>query len=218
MTSALKKLLIGLSVITILMVLLLLSQIREANTININTQQLPLISPVAVEIPFTKEDPILGNSGSPLTIVALLNFNDNRSREYYRTIADIIRKNPTKARLMVKHYPDNAFFSNPLLIHEALYCAGKQNKFWNYADGLAAGKKTFHEAQLVSLAETSKLSLTAWKTCLTDPATLSSIQNDVAFAKGFGLPPAPTIFLNNKLLNPEEDINLDQLLNSFISP
>lgn len=212
------KLAFSLGVAAILLGVIFVQQIRDAQMINVSTEQLPLILPTTIEIPTAKTEPLLGNPGAPLTVVAYLNFGNAKSRDYYKIISDIVRVNPTKIRLYVKHYPEESFFSNPLLAHQALHCAGKQGQFWQFASALADQTKTPNQNKLTELAEKNKIGIEQWQKCISAEDTLTAIQNDVVFMRGFGLPSAPILFLNNKLLNPQEKINLQQLLTSFIAP
>lgn len=217
MTTALKKLSLGLILITAILVVILVGQIRDARFISTKAQQIPLISSVAVNIPITGDDFILGNPGAPLTIVAFLDFTDTESLRDYRTISALVNKNPTKIRLFVKHHPERAFFSNPVLVHQAAICAGKQGRYWTYLDAIADSKRTLRQTQLTALAEKNQLVMSTWETCLSAEATANALQNDLQIASDLDLPSAPVIFINNKLLNPEETVDLTQLLTSFIT-
>ena len=217
MTIALKKLSFALILITTILVVILIGQINDARIISTKVQQIPLISPVSVNIPITGDDFILGNPGAPLTVVAFLNFADRQSLRDYRTISALVNKNPKKMRLLVKHYPSRAFFSNPLLVHQAALCAGKQGRYWTFLNDVAESKHTLRQTQLTDLAENNQLSMTAWTACLSDEATNAAIQKDLQIVNELILPAAPVIFINNKLLNPEEAVDLTQLLTTFIT-
>lgn len=217
MLPAHKKLLIGLSAITIVFLFILVKQVRTARYIITKTEQMPLISQVSIPIPLSPTDYMLGNPGAPLTVVGFIDFSDERSRTYYSQVTKVVREQPTKVRFIVKHYPGYAFFSDPLLPHKAAECAGAQGKFWEYANLITQDKRTPNEKRLHEFAEQNMLAVKTWEDCLEAEQTEASIIEDVAVGQSLYLPEAPIFFINNKLLNPAEDIDLSQLLTSFIT-
>lgn len=216
--NASKKLWVGLGVIIIIMFIILIEQIKTARGITTQTDNLPLVSPNMVEIPIAITDPILGNPGAPLTLVGFFDITDKKSRSLYAEIAKIIKKRPNKIRFIWKDLPGTGFFTDPLLVHQAAHCAKLQNKFWPYVNDLMTSSRSLRESALNDFAKQENLHLSTWENCLSEQTTKDAIGESVLLARSLQLPPAPILFINNKLLNPDADLDLEQFLSTLITP
>lgn len=213
-----KKLWTGLGVIIIIMLLILIDQIKTARSITTKADNLPLISPNMVEVPILATDPILGNPGAALTVVGFFDLTDTASRALYEQISRVITAHPDKVRFIWKDFPGSGFFIDPVLAHQAAYCAKLQNKFWPYVKDLLTSNHNLRESILRGYAEQENLTMPAWENCLKDQATKDAIGQGVVTAQRLYLPQAPIVFINNKLLNPDADLDLEQFLSTLITP
>ncbi len=212
-----KKLFIALSVFIGLAALLLSWQIRLAKNITTRTKTLPLIESVAVNIPIDKTDPILGNPGAPLTVTEFVDLGNEKSRSIHATIADFVVKNPTEARLIWKDYPSAGIFGgNSFLLHQAAYCAGQEKKFWPFITELLKRRMEPKEAGLKDTAKQARLNIESWWLCANAPTTKQYVTSAAALAQSLNIKSAPAVFLNNKRINLEENIDLAQMLATLI--
>lgn len=216
MTPALKRLILVLGAITVLMLVILAKQIRTAHSITTKPVDLPLLSSNSVDIPITEEDQMFGNRGAKLTVVGFFDINNKLSRQYFLKIYDLVQKNPTKARFVWKFYPEKSLFRDTAIANQALYCAGKQNKFWSYAEKLAAEKRTIKDSRLIEVARELKLNQTLLETCIVSDESLNRVGNDYSLGQSLYLPEPPMVFVNNKLLNLDDTMDLTQLLTSLL--
>lgn len=216
--SASKKLWGGLGVIIIVMLIILVDQIKTAHSITTRAEDLPLISPNMVEIATSATDPILGNPGASLTLVGFFDVTDDKSRELYGHISKLIKAHPDKIRFIWKDFPGSGFFTDPVLAHQAAHCAKVQNRFWPYLNDLMTSSRGLRESVLRDYANQENLNMPAWENCLTDQTTKDAVGQGVVLAQSLYLPEAPILFINNKLLNPDADIDLEQFLSTLITP
>lgn len=77
-------------------------------------------------------------------------------------------------------------------------CADKQDKFWAYHSLLYANQDgenegAFSAPRLRILAEAAGLDLTAWDSCIADPAIRTEVEAESAAARAAGVTGTPTL-------------------------
>ncbi len=206
-----------LSIFIIIGIILLGKQIFES--IHLTTKQGEdfIVSPYNTTIPSdTNNDQTLGNPGSPLTITLFNSFNCEECKNTYKTIASFVRTYPTKAKLVWKDVPQKKLFNNTLLAHEAAFCAGEQKNFWNFVDELYESKHPNKQDELNKIAQKQRLSVNAWQKCITSEKTNLFLQKSITTSQSMNISSVPSIFINNKKINLNKDVNLEELLNSLL--
>jgi protein-disulfide isomerase len=192
---------------------ILAKQIKRSASITTKTKSTPLLSSFAVNIPIDKNDPLLGNPGAPLTLVEFSDLNCVQCAKVHATLYNFVEKYPKDARLIWKDAPaPSVLWKNNNTIHEAALCAGKQNQFWKFVE-LAYGGKN----DPAKIAETLGLNMNQWRECAASEATKQKISAATELARNLGINSAPVIFVNNKMVNLTEELDLTQMLNSFIA-
>ena len=212
-----KRLFILLLVIVSLATLFFIKTFRR--TLSITTQQTntPIISEGMAEILLDKTDPVLGNPGANLNIIMFGDFSCTKCREVYAQVAKVVRAHPQDMRLIWKSAPLGGLFKTAnFLPHQAAYCAGLQNQFWPFAEMAMADKNNLTESGLKKIAEGLKLNTTTWTQCTNSETTKKKITDTVTLLNGLGLRKVPALFVNNKLLDTDAKIDLEEMLNSFI--
>lgn len=229
MTKSNKQLYASLVVLTILMTALLVREINNYKRIATEQATEPLISDNTTPLPDGDPRLILGNKGAPLTIVEYMNLGNNRSKEVHQQLVSFVRKQPLKARLVLKNAPVSHFFSDPTLAHKAAYCAAKQNCsrskneapepcVWSFLDSIIGNNYSLRESGLRKAAAETSMKIDAWWICVNDPATEIAVQKDLSEAVSLQAGEPPLIYLNNRKLNVMHDLDLDNLLTSLIQP
>ena len=84
---------------------------------------------------------------------------------------------------------------------EGAYCAGDQNKFWEYHDTLFTnwtGENVgdFTKEKLIKYAEALDLNMNDFETCLSEGKHKGTVEQDVAEADANGVHATPTFFIN----------------------
>ncbi len=199
---------------------LLIQQIKRAWSITTRPSTAPLISPVSVFIPGEATEPVLGNPGAPLTIMEFSDLGCSRCGEIHMVLADFVSNHPEDARLIFKHAPEQKLFlKSNTLAHQAAYCAGKIGRFSEFVTAIFAAKKSHLDEPLVKrTGEQLQLPMNTWWSCATGTEAEQHITAAIAFNQQLGISEYPTIFINNRWINLKEDIDLAQLLESFITP
>lgn len=214
----LRKFYLILSVAVLAAGLMLYSQILRAGNIETKPAAQPLIEQNFTEITLGATDRPLGNPGSQLLIIGFFDFNEEIDRNYADLIADFVKNNPQAAQFYIKNNLREKLFNtgDRTLPHRALICAGAQKKYWEFLNELTIVKK-INDETLIKIADGLKLNTDTWQHCLTSDVTKQTVAADLALAKNLGLTDTPTIFVNNKKLNLDEDVNLKDLLNKLIA-
>lgn len=210
------RLWLALGSIMIIVVLILIKQIDRTRNISTTVDDRPLISPNAVEIPIGASDPLLGNPGAPLTIIAYLDLGDENSQNIYKTVASLVKKDPTKTRFYFKDYPTEHYFSRKNIIaHQAAFCAAEQEEFWEFTSALIA-KKSINEAALRAAAKSAGLNIDIWWNCTQSTGAQNAVSGALAAARALGVPQSPTILINNHIILNSPDLDLAEFLKTFV--
>ncbi|MFA5128125.1 MAG: thioredoxin domain-containing protein [Patescibacteria group bacterium] len=220
MNASAKKFFLLLVVAIVGTVIILIYQIIKTNKISVNHADKDLIETNAVDIPIDPLDPIIGNRGASITITEFIDYTSADSRDVHKKLVAAVEKNPTKLRLLVKDFPATGLFAGdharPNL---AAYCAEKQSmdKFLAFVPELiSANKKTFTDDDLKTIANKIGLNETAWSACLNSTEAGARIDSSVSLAKTLGLKNAPQIYINNRLVNYLDEIDLDDFLAELV--
>ena len=121
-------------------------------------------------------------------------------------------------RLIWKGSPQASLFSpaDPLP-HQAAYCAGAQNKFWQFIQIALQSKKNTTEAGLKSTAQGLSLDTAKWWQCVKSTDAIQAVASSTLVTKQLGIRTLPVVFINNRWINLDEDIILEDMLKQFIS-
>ena len=213
-----KKLFVLLIGIVLTAGLLFANQIKQARNIVINPTKEPIINTNLTDIPLGATDQILGNPGSPLTLVLFADLGCAECQTVYYSISKFITSHPQEARLFFKDAPSTGWFSDGnILAHQAAYCAGKQNKFWQFIDLVMKEKTNLKEAGLKKTAEALQLNTGAWWQCASSEEAKNYVADNASLAQALGIKTIPALFINNKKINLTSDIDLAEMLNKFIT-
>ncbi|MBI2444081.1 MAG: hypothetical protein HYV42_02465 [Candidatus Magasanikbacteria bacterium] len=217
MSSPHRKLYLLLGFATVILILLFASQWKRARRITTAASPEPLLSPAPVSLPRSPADQLLGNPGAALSVVIFLDLGDQRSRQALRELQGVIERYPREANLIFKDAPFGSVFfvAAHERAHRAAWCAGVQRQFWPFVAALGsrgAGAKDLNQA-----ARDLGLELALWETCTDAASTTQYLSGRAAENRALGIKRLPLIFINNRLLNWTPDLNLAELVESFIT-
>ncbi len=191
-------------------------QIIRTSQITIRQTSTPLISANIINIPTSESEQMLGNPGATTTIVEFVDLNCARCLATHSIIKKFVIQHPQAIRMIWKDAVKPGIFSNFTLAHQAAYCAGKQNKFWEFIDTATANQNNLSEPGLKTIAQNLKLDLEPWWQCTNNPETIRIIADSVKTADQLGVRSLPAIFINNKIINTDKDVNIEELMSRFI--
>jgi len=192
-------------------------QIRKTLNINITQNEEPLISEQIYNISISEEEAVRGNPGAAITLVEYLDLNCSNCVNKYNELNRLVDANPTKLRLFIKTADTSGVFahdSQPANI--AVYCANQQKRYWPFLDSLMSKEKRWSEESLIAAANETKINLAAWNNCRENENAVAAVSLSLQLAKDLGVNLSPTIFINNKRIDPKAEINLTEIINKFI--
>ena len=191
-------------------------QIMRARQITIVRTEAPLISPRIVFIPNSDSEQTLGNPGAAIIVTEFVDIGCSRCLSLHLAIKQFVIKHPQDIRLVWKDNVKPGILSDYTLAHQTTYCAGKQNKFWQFLDIAASQRNNLAEAGLKKIALDLNLNPEALWLCTNSSETKQTIANSTQLADQLGIKSLPAIFVNNKLINTDKDVNIEEMLENFI--
>ena len=192
-------------------------QVKKTLNIDVTKNSTPLVSNQIYNISINDTESPRGNPGAALTIVGYLDLNCSDCVNKYNEIKKLVDANPTKIRLFVKPADTSGLFSHDSkYAHIAAYCANQQKHYWPFLDSLMSKDKRWSEDALAAAAGEAKLNLTAWNNCSENETSAAAINTSLQLAKDLDVTISPTIFVNNKRIDPKTDISLTKIINKFI--
>lgn len=176
-----------------------------------------VISPTVLPIPLDYTEPILGNPGSPLTIIEFSDLGCTKCRETHKLLASFVSSHPSEVKLIWKDLPNQAIFSRDhRLVHQAAWCAHAQKQFWPFVEKVLNRSDYNKEKALKEIAGELRLNITTWWQCTTDVKTQQKMDAAILLAHQLGIRHTPAVFINNKEINLKNDLDLEQFLNSLL--
>lgn len=201
---------VGMSAVAVIIVsigIVAVNKEHAANNVNSNEQEVATNTPVNVEpIDAVNLNNIRYSTGTgDLTFIEYLDLESSFSKKYYTAVKNLQTTYHGKIRFVVKHFPLNV---HPTSKQDAVAaeCAGNQNKFLEYIDGLFAETTPtdgFTKTTLLSVANTLGIDAQKFSTCLENEETLFTVAQDALEATASGATGTPHSILvdaNGKIL------------------
>lgn len=212
-----KKLFLLLIILIACLSLIFYKTIKKTSGITIKKTNIPIVSQQMAYIPISNTDQIYGNPGAAVTIIEFSDFDCVKCRQVHFDLINFVNKNPTKTRLVWKSAQQKKWFStaNPLP-HASAYCAGQQNKFWQFVSSTIADDKNTSENGLKTTAQNLKLDLAKWWSCVNSNEAKQEIASSTILNSQLGINSAPTLFVNNRWINLDTEIKLEEILKMFV--
>ncbi len=123
----------------------------------------------------------LGSSDAPVTIVEFTDYQCPFCRGFENTTFAEIRKkyvDTGKVRFVVRDFPLVEMHPEAMQAAEAAHCAGDQGQFWPMHDALFSDASKLGKNGLIDSAESLKLDIGVFRSCLERGKHKLEIQND----------------------------------------
>ncbi len=152
--------------------------------------------------------PFIGNPQASIVVVEFSDFECPYCKKAAFTLKPLLKPYFDKVKLVFMQYPlDNqcntamqhALHQRACSAAYASYCAGKQDKFWDYHDKLFERQPKFQQESLENIAEKLQLDMDQFKACISDPATQEAIVQDIQQGSKSKVQGTPTIFVNGRV-------------------
>lgn len=166
----------------------------------------------------TTINPSRGLATAPITIVEYGDFQCEFCGSVASELNQLRLEDPEHIRIVWKDFPNEDLHPESTNSAIAARCAGNQGYFWSFHD-LLFTRQVLNTETYTALAESLKLDLSAFQTCVDARTPLPRIQHDFEEGVALQLTATPTIFINDERI--VGDVGLDQLrqiVNKHLSP
>ncbi len=162
--------------------------------------------------PVTASDHVLGNAGAKVVMVEYADFQCPFCGKFFTETTQPVIENYVKTGKIQFVYRDFAFLGpESVKSAEAAWCAGDQNKYWEFHDYLfthqnGENKGGFADANLKAFAKTLGLDTTAFNQCLDSGKYTKVVTDSTTNAGKAGVQSTPNSFIlkNGKVVDTVE--------------
>ena len=169
-----------------------LEGLRKKWTITVNLEQ----PAFALELD-DGASPALGAVKPSVTIVEFSDFECRFCRDVQPVLKQVLESYGKDVRLVFKHLPLEGH-RNSLPAARAAYCAGEQDRFWQFHDTLfAAGDLS--PGLIEQTAADLGLGMARFKECLGSEQSRAAVVKDMEIARSFRIDSTPSFLVNGKL-------------------
>jgi protein-disulfide isomerase len=148
----------------------------------------------------TDGDPAIGPEDAPVTIVEFSDYQCSYCQVWYQqTFAQLMANYPGQIRFVYRDLP-LPMHPEAIPAAEAAHCAGEQDAYWKFHDGLFSGRYTLGRAGYDQIAVDLGLDAAAFNTCLDDHRYTEEVNADAADASRIGLNGTPSFVINGRIL------------------
>lgn len=148
----------------------------------------------------TGERHIRGGKKALVTLVEYSDFQCPYCQAVAPTLQQILQEYGDKVSLEYRHYP-LSFHPMAQPAAEASECAAEQGKFWEYHDALFANQSGLSPELFRNLAQTLKLNVSRFTSCLDSGKYTAKIQAQLLEGQQKGVQGTPGTFVNGELVS-----------------
>lgn len=143
--------------------------------------------------------PARGPADAPVTIVEFTDYLCPFCRRFAtETLPAVLTTHGDRVRYVVRNFPVQPVNQLALPAAEAVECANRQGRFWEYRDALFRAAPPVDPAQLLAHAVPAGLDSAAFGRCVADRATRTLVEQDLLDAWSYGVSGTPTFFVNGR--------------------
>jgi protein-disulfide isomerase len=152
--------------------------------------------------------PSRGPEDAPVVVVEFADFECPHCRLAVSLLDSVLAAHPDKVRLIYKSYT-LSFHQRGEPAARAAFAAGLQGKFWEMEHLLFERQEHLEASDLDRYAVLLRLDVPKWKADMDSPGIKDRIEHDHALGEEFKLKGTPTIYINGRELDVEEDESLE---------
>jgi protein-disulfide isomerase len=153
--------------------------------------------------------PTRGPDDAPVTIFEFADFECPHCAMAVPMLDAVMEAHPGKVRLVYKSYT-LPFHQHGEPAARAAFAAGAQGKFWEMEHLLFEHQQHLEDADLERYAAMLKLDIAKWKADMASPAVTTRVTDDHKLGEDLNLKGTPTIYVNGRELDVEEDESLEE--------
>lgn len=148
----------------------------------------------------TEGFPSRGPANAPVTIVEFSDYQCPFCGRARATVTQILHDYDGKVRYVFHDFP-LSFHENSEKAHEAAYCAGEQDKYWEFYDKLFKSQQALQVDKLKQYAKEMGLNTKKFDECLDSGKYKEKIQQSIAYGQSVGVSGTPAFFINGRMLS-----------------
>src|SRR5262249_50883456 len=143
--------------------------------------------------------PVRGADAKPaVTIVEFSDFECRFCRDVQPALQQVLERYAKDVRFVFKHLPLEGH-RNSLPAARAAYCAGEQDRFWQFHDALFSSRSLSSDL-FYKLAADLGLGREKFTACLNDERSRTAVVKDIETAKRYRIDSTPSFLINGKLV------------------
>lgn len=155
------------------------------------------------------DSPTKGPDEAPVTIIELADFECPHCAGAVPILDAVLAAHPGNVRLVFKSYTLQ-FHTRGEPAARAAFAAGAQGKFWEMEHLLFERQQHLEDADLERYAQMLKLDLAQWKADMESAAVKDRIARDHKLGEDLKVRGTPTIYVNGRELDIEQDESLEE--------
>ena len=167
-----------------------LDKLRQSSAITLNLS--------APSLDLDDGSPAIGSKASAVTIVEFLDFECPYCRSVQPILKQVLEKYGSNIRFIFKNLPLDGH-QNSTLAAKAAYCAGEQDRFWQYHDRLLTAKE-ITAPSIKKLATDLGLNLERFQNCIGSNNSSDVIIKDLESARRLGIESTPSFVINGNVV------------------
>jgi hypothetical protein len=144
----------------------------------------------------SSDDPSLGASDAPVTIVEFADFGCPYSREASLVMRALAREHPDTVRYIYRDFPITEIHPLAMAAAQAGECAQEQGAFWAYHDKLYQNQNDLSVERLGQFAREVGMNESRFVNCLNSGRFEAEVQQDYEDGLQAGVRGTPTFFIN----------------------
>ena len=141
----------------------------------------------------------IGTSNPLVTIVEFSDFQCPFCAAVQLTLKQVLQHFAGAVKLVFKHLPLD-IHRNAMSAARAAYCAGRQERFWQYHDALFI-TKDFSTQSYNQLAKAQGLNLETFQSCLNSVDSLNAVTADIENARRLKIESTPSFIINDRVVS-----------------
>jgi protein-disulfide isomerase len=158
-----------------------------------------LKSPEPLTVEIDAHGPSLGAAAAPVTIAAFVDFQCQYCKQVNETLKQILQSYGSQVRILHKNLP-LPNHSQSFRAAQAAYCAGAEDRFWQYHNLLFEHAADLSEQVLKNDAAAVGLDPQRFGACLDSEASRAAVTRDLQEARRAGIFSTPTFVINGRVL------------------
>lgn len=172
--------------------------LRRKWPMTVNIATVNLVAPAVAAEPDDGGSPARGATKPVVTIVEFSDFECPFCRQVQETLKQIVERYGGEVRLVFKHLPSEGH-RNSLTAARAAYCAGEQDRFWQFHEALFASPN-LSGSVFTDIATRLGLGREKFQSCLSAERSRAAIIRDIEMARHYRVDSTPSFLINGRLV------------------